>query len=49
LVWVANTSDGSISRIDPVSNEVAGTIKVGNAPSGIAFGGGSVWVAVTAP
>jgi len=32
-----------------VSNEVTGTIKVGNAPSGIVFGDGSLWVAVKAP
>jgi hypothetical protein len=31
-----------------VSNQLAGTIKVGNMPSGIAFGGNFVWVAVDA-
>ena len=49
LVWVANTAAGTVSRIDPVSNEVVGTIKVGNAPSGIAFGGDFVWVVAQAP
>jgi hypothetical protein len=31
-----------------VSNKLVGTVEVGNAPSGIAFGGNFVWVAVDA-
>ena len=46
LVWVANAGDGTVSRIDPVSNELVGTTDVGNAPSGVVFAGGLVWVAV---
>ena len=48
-MWVANTAAGTVSRIDPVRNEVVETIEVGNAPSGIVFGGDAVWVAVQAP
>jgi YVTN family beta-propeller protein len=45
-VWVANTADATVSRIDPSSNEVAATISVGGAPGDLAVAGdGSVWVA----
>jgi YVTN family beta-propeller protein len=47
-VWVANTVAGTVSRIDPKTNEVE-TIDVGNAPAGIAISGGLVWVSVHAP
>ena len=48
-VWVANAADGTVSRIDPETNEVVKTITVGNAPAGIAVVDGSVWVSVQAP
>jgi YVTN family beta-propeller protein len=48
-VWVANTGDGTISRIDPLTNEVVATIETGNAPSGVAFADGYLWVAVQEP
>ena len=48
-VWVANASDGTVSRIDPETNEVVKTIEVGNAPAGIAVSDGLVWVSVQAP
>jgi YVTN family beta-propeller protein len=44
-IWVSNTLDGSVSRIDPVANLVTATIPVGDSPLGIAAGFGSVWVA----
>jgi peptide/nickel transport system substrate-binding protein len=44
-VWVTNTDDNSVSRIDPKSNAVVQTIPVGQAPEGIVVGGGFVWVA----
>lgn len=43
-VWVANLRDGTVSRIDPASRQVA-TIPVGGEPTGLAYGAGSVWVA----
>jgi YVTN family beta-propeller protein len=43
-VWVTNTADGTVDRIDPVTQTVRQTIRVGNGPFGIAFGDGSVWV-----
>jgi YVTN family beta-propeller protein len=48
-VWVANRLDGSVSRIDPQTNEVVETIEVGNAPSGLAFADGQLWLTVQAP
>jgi YVTN family beta-propeller protein len=44
-VWVTNTNDASVSRVDPETGTVRQTIAVGNSPAGIALGGGSVWVA----
>ena len=44
-VWVANSLDGTVSRIDTDSNELVGEpIRVGNGPTAVAFGEGSVWV-----
>jgi YVTN family beta-propeller protein len=45
LVWVTNSLDGTVSRIDPNTTEV-GEVQVGSSPEGVAFGNGSVWVAV---
>jgi peptide/nickel transport system substrate-binding protein len=44
-LWVANTGDDTVSRIDPGTRLVVQTIEVGNGPSGLATGFGSVWVA----
>jgi YVTN family beta-propeller protein len=43
-VWVANTLDGTVSRIDRDPDRVV-TIPVGGTPAGLAFGAGSLWVA----
>src|SRR5207245_2156156 len=44
-VWVADTLDDEILRIDPDTNAVRTTIKVGRIPTGIAVGAGAIWVA----
>jgi peptide/nickel transport system substrate-binding protein len=44
-VWVADSLDGTIVRIDPATRSVTTTIPVGQSPSGVAVGAGSVWVA----
>jgi DNA-binding beta-propeller fold protein YncE len=45
-VWVANTGDGTVSRIGPRSGrQVGAPIPVGEDPGALAVGGGSVWVA----
>jgi YVTN family beta-propeller protein len=44
-VWVANTAQGTVSRIDPATNTVTRTIQVGRDPVRLAAGFGSIWVA----
>ena len=45
-VWTLNAGDGTVSRIDPKTNKIASTIKLGAPVAGgqIAVGEGSVWV-----
>jgi YVTN family beta-propeller protein len=43
-VWVTNSGDGTVSRIDPASRRVV-TIHVGHKPDAVAVGAGGVWVA----
>lgn len=46
FAWVTNENDGTVSRIDTETGEVAGQpILVGEEPSNIRVGEGSVWVA----
>ena len=44
-VWVVDSLDDAVVRIDPGSRSVTAMIPVGLSPAGIAFGAGSVWVA----
>jgi peptide/nickel transport system substrate-binding protein len=44
-LWVANRQDGTVSRVDPRTKSVTGTIRVGHAPDAIAASGAAVWVA----
>jgi YVTN family beta-propeller protein len=46
-LWVTNNLDDTLTRIDPRTARVAGTITVGDGPVGIAAGHGAVWVANT--
>jgi YVTN family beta-propeller protein len=49
-VWVANANDHTISRIDPKTDDVTATIKLGNVSvRGIAVGAGKVWVTAQSP
>jgi YVTN family beta-propeller protein len=43
-VWVANSLDLSVSKIDPRTARVTATIGVGDGPHAIAASGGGVWV-----
>ncbi|MGH2750962.1 MAG: hypothetical protein ACRDK3_08840 [Actinomycetota bacterium] len=45
-VWVANSGDGTLSRIDPDTNEVVDSVDIGGTPVEVAVAGGSVWVAL---
>jgi len=44
-VWVANTLDGTVSQIDPATNQVRSTVTVGASPNAIAASDDAVWVA----
>ena len=45
-VWVGNTEDRTLTRIDPKTRTSAGTIGLdGQTPTGLAFGEGALWVA----
>ena len=41
-VWVANASDGTVSKVDPSSGAVVDTIDVGSDPESLAIGGDAV-------
>jgi len=43
-VWVANSSDGSLTRIDAVSGAVIKTIALGAGATDVVAGAGAVWV-----
>jgi len=43
-IWVANTADGTVSRIDPDKRAVVQTITVGPLPNEVTVTGNDVWV-----
>ena len=45
-VWVANSGDGTVSRLDPRSGDVTDTIAVGASPQDVVVADGRVWVSV---
>lgn len=44
-VWAVNSTEGTLSRINPSTHAVVDQIPVGTAPAAAAVTGGSVWVA----
>jgi YVTN family beta-propeller protein len=44
-IWVTNNDEGTVTRVDPTTNDVIATIDVGPNPSDITVGAGAVWVA----
>lgn len=45
-IWVSNTGESTVSRVDPDTNEEAFSVKVSGRPGDLAAGpGGEVWVA----
>ena len=44
-LWVANTTDGTVTRVDSATARPVQTIRVGASPSGIVSGFGAIWVA----
>lgn len=43
-VWVANSSSGTVTRVDPLTRATAHTYGIGGDPLAIAVAGGNVWV-----
>lgn len=43
-VWVANSLDGTVSRVSADTNHEVDHYTVGNTPTGVAAGNGSIWV-----
>ena len=43
-VWVADYGSAELTRIDPATNHVTGTVHVGPEPCGLAAGAGAIWV-----
>jgi YVTN family beta-propeller protein len=48
-IWVANTEDDSVTRVDPATGGLNASlpIEVGDGPTAVAYGAGAVWVANT--
>ena len=44
-LWVANSADDTVTRIDPDTNATVFTVPVGDEPVAVAVGAGGVWVA----
>ena len=50
-IWVTNSSQSTITRLDPASTRIIAMYRVGGGgagPQGIAFDGVNLWVAATA-
>ena len=47
-VWVANSGDGTVTRIDPSTDKAIATIAVGGSPQALTVADGRVWVTVDA-
>ena len=46
VVFAANNADGTVVQIDPQDGRVVGLIRVGHAPTDVAFLDGTVWVSI---
>ena len=44
-LWVANTTDNTVQRVNPQSHEVTQTVDVGASPAAVAVSDRDVWVA----
>ena len=47
-VWVANSGDGTVTRINPRTDKVLATITVGGSPQAITVANGRAWVTIDA-
>jgi YVTN family beta-propeller protein len=46
-LWVTNYEAGTLTRVDPKTLTIVTTIDIGSHPSGVTFGAGRIWVAVS--
>ena len=44
-VWVANSADNTVQRIDPTTQKAQDPIAVGSGPAGLLLDGRTLWVA----
>jgi YVTN family beta-propeller protein len=44
-VWAVDSTEGTVSRINPATHAVVDQVQVGSAPSALTVNGGDVWVA----
>ena len=45
-VWVANSRDGTVARVDPKSAQVVDRVRLGFSPDGVAITTDGVWVSL---
>jgi YVTN family beta-propeller protein len=46
--WVTDATEGTVEQIDPATNQIVGSVKIGNGPRGVAVAYRAVWaLAVT--
>jgi YVTN family beta-propeller protein len=45
-IWVANSGDGTVTRIDPSDGNILATIHVGGSPFDLTFAHGLAWVTI---
>ena len=48
-LWVANVDDETVTHIDPGRRRVGRTVSIGGPPTGLAAGGGALWVTSSKP
>jgi DNA-binding beta-propeller fold protein YncE len=44
-IWVANSDDGTVTKLRASDGSNMGTFLVGSGPEGVAFDGANIWVA----
>ena len=44
VVWVTNRDEGTVTGIDPTTNEVADSLEAGAGPTGVTMTADAVWV-----
>ena len=43
-IWISNYASATLQRIDPATNHVTGSVKIGAEPCGLAAGDRSIWI-----